>query len=802
MTKHFFYRLPQAAVMIFSALAIFGLTLSGARAAAPQSPDVVQGSLGRHVGDFTLRDFRGKEHSLAGLPAGPIVVAFLGVECPLVKLYVPRLAELAREFESRGVTVLGVDANQQDSVTELAAFAREYKLDFPILKDADQAVMAQFGAVRTPQVFVLDAGRTVRYVGRIDDQYGFTSTGQNYQMPQPKRRDLAAALDELLAGGAVSVAVTDSPGCRIGKRREAVANAQVTYAGQVAAILDKHCVSCHRPGQIAPFPLTSYEETLGWGEMILEVTSTHRMPPWHASPEVGHFRNEARLADEELAALEQWVADGSPEGDATQRPTPPTFAEKWMITEPDQVIAMADKPYDVPAEGVVEYQHFIVDPGWTEDKWISAIEPRPGNPAVVHHILLFVQKPKGVVGGPSGRLSNEFLAAYAPGFRPEVLNDEQARFVPAGSKLIFQMHYTPNGAPQQDLSTLGLVFADGAKIKKEVLVQSAANYSFRIPPGDANYGVTGEYTFGRKSMLLSLMPHAHLRGKSFLFEALYPDGKREVLLDVPNYDFGWQTSYQLAEPKLMPAGAKLIAKAHFDNSPENLNNPDPAAEVTFGEQTFEEMMIGFFEMSLADQDLTRSPTEAGSRIAEFAAIYKANGGQLSKDALLGASGALHEATDDYFHFMSQKLCEQLPQIDRVCITYVEDGKLRLWRRHEENDFKGPLRSTTTRIAAKGQALADFAQRSEPQVVNDLKAAGGSAMRQMASHDVKSSLHLPIEAHGRRGTLNFWSTDAQAFPPEAVKWIESLRDKLGTADPLDLIARRGADNPDDLNDTDE
>ena len=152
--------------------------------------------------------------------------------------------------------------------------------------------------------------------------------------------------------------------------------------------------------------------------------------------------------------------------------------------------------------------------------------------------------------------------------------------------------------------------------------------------------------------------------------------------------------------------------------------------------------------------------------------------------------------------MTQKLCEQLPQIDRVCITYVEDGKLRLWRRHEENDFKGPLRSTTTRIAAKGQALADFAQRSEPQVVNDLKAAGGSAMRQMASHDVKSSLHLPIEAHGRRGTLNFWSTDAQAFPPEAVKWIESLRDKLGTADPLDLIARRGADNPDDLNDTDE
>lgn len=773
--------------------------LSSAMAAAPQSQDSPTTTVGQTIANFALRDYRGMEHSLADLPAGPVVVAFLGVECPLVKLYAPRLVQLASAYADRGVTFWGIDSNQQDAVTELAAFARLHQIEFPLLKDADQTAMQQFAATHTPQMFLLDAERTVRYAGRLDDQYGFTAAGQSYQMPRPKRRDLAVALDELLAGKAVTVPQTQSPGCRIGRMRAAAVNASVTYTGQVAAILDKHCVGCHRPGQIAPFPLTSYAETLGWGEMIVEVTSSRRMPPWHASPKVGHFKNAALLSEEELATLARWVYDGAPEGDPSLRPAPPTFAQGWMIAEPDQVIAMADKPYDVPAEGVVEYQHFVVDPGWLEDKWISAIEPRPGNPAVVHHILVFVRKPKGRIGGPSGRLSNEFLAAYAPGFRPETLSEDQARFVPAGSQLVFQMHYTSNGSPQQDLSTLGVSFADPAKIKKEVLVQSAANYSFRIPPGNAHYEVAGEYTFGRKSLLLSLMPHAHLRGKDFQFEAVYPDGQRELLLDVPQYDFGWQTSYQLAEPKLMPAGTKLAATAHFDNSPENLNNPDPTAEVTFGEQTFEEMMIGFFEMSLADQDLTRSATEAGSRLAEFTAIYKANNGALTQDALLGVSGALNPKTDAYFHFLSGELAELMPQLDRVCITYVEEGKLCLWRLHEQNNFKGPLRSMTTRLSAKGQALAEFAQRSEIQVVNDVKAAGGSVMRQMASHEVKCSLHLPILANGRQGTLNLWSTDPQAFPPEVVQWIESLRDKLGTADPLDIVARRGADRPEDLND---
>lgn len=779
------------------------LALQAAGTALAATPRVAPvDALGRRIESLSLRDFRGREYSLAEFPPGPLVVAFVGVDCPLVKLYLPRLVELSQKYRAQGVSFVAVDANQQDSITELAALARQYNLEFPLLKDADQAVMQEFGAERTPQVFVLDAGRTVRYAGRIDDQYGFTATNQNYQLPEPKRRDLAEALDELTAGREISQPLTESPGCRIARRREAPAAAEVNYAEHVAAILDRHCVSCHQPGQIAPFPLTSYEETVGWSEMIVEVTQLRRMPPWHAAPGVGHFKNTARLTDDELAVLEKWAQAGAPAGDLSRRPAPPVFAQGWMIPEPDQVVAMADKPYDVPAEGIVEYQNFFVDPGWTEDKWIRAIEPRPGNRSVVHHILVFVKKPKGVVGGPSGRLSNEFLAAYAPGFRPEVLSEDQGRFVPAGSQLIFQMHYTPTGAPQQDLSTMGIAFADPAKIKQEVLVQSAANYSFRIPPGEANYEVTGEYTFGRNSVLRSLMPHAHLRGKDFQIEALFPDGARELLLDIPHYDFGWQTSYQLTEPKPMPAGTKLLVRAHYDNSSDNLNNPDPTIEVTFGEQTFEEMMIGFFEMSLADQDLTRSPTEAGSRLSEFAVIHKSNGGKLADDMLMAASGALHAQTDDYFHFLTMRLGEVLPQLDRACITYVEDGKLRLWRLHEMHDFKGAFRSPATRLSAKGQALAEFAVASGPTVVQDIKSAAGSIMRQMAGREVKSSLHLPIEVDGRRGTLNLWSTDAQAFPPEAVEVVQRVTQKLGAADPRDIIGRHGAEEPRERTDEDD
>ncbi len=261
-----------------------------------------------------------------------------------------------------------------------------------------------------------------------------------------------------------------------------------------------------------------------------------------------------------------------------------------MAGEPDQVVYMSDEPYRVAAEGTVEYQYFVVDPGWTEDKWIQVAEPRPGNRAVVHHILCFVRSD---AAGDIG-LDDSVAIGWAPGLSPQAYKRDTALFVPAGAKLLFQMHYTPNGTEQLDRSYVGFQFAKPADVKYLVSGGSAQAGDFKIPAGDDDHAVSAVYEFDRDQLLLSLLPHMHLRGKSFRYTAQYPDGKQEILLDVPRYDFNWQLRYQLTEPKLMPKGTKLKCVAHFDNSEENMVNPDPTVDVTWGDQTWEEMMIGFF----------------------------------------------------------------------------------------------------------------------------------------------------------------------------------------------------------------
>ena len=336
---------------------------------------------------------------------------------------------------------------------------------FPILKDLNQQVADAAGATRTPEVVVLDENHRIRYRGRIDDQYGFQDT-VSYQKTEPEVFDLTDALDALLSKEPVATTEAAAAGCLIGRNLEPVADSDVTYSNQIARIMNTNCVFCHREGQIAPFTLTSYDDVAGWASMIEEVVREQRMPPWHANQKYGHFENDARLSDGDKELISRWVTNGAPEGDPADLPKPPQFAEGWMIPEPEEVVYMRDEPFAVPATGVVDYQMFLVDPGWTEDKWIKAIEPRPGNPAVVHHILIFVLPPDGNLASGLGS-GNDFLGAYAPGLRPEPLGEGMARLVPAGSKLIFQLHYTPNGSPQTDRSYCGFVFADPEEVRKE-----------------------------------------------------------------------------------------------------------------------------------------------------------------------------------------------------------------------------------------------------------------------------------------------------------------------------------------------
>jgi peroxiredoxin len=549
------------------------------------------------VGDFKLHDYLGQAHCLSDHAGSKLVViAFLGTDCPLANRYADRLVELARQYGRRGVAFVGIDSNQQDSLAQLAHLARLHHIDFPLLKDPGNAIADRLGARRTPEVFVLDAARVVRYRGRVDDQYGV-----GYARLAPTRRDLAAALDELLAGRCVSRPVTESSGCYIGRVQRASPRGEVTYARQVAHILQRRCVACHRGGGIAPFALTSYHDAAGWAETIREVVADRRMPPWDANPKYGRFADDPSLSEEERQLLDRWVANGVPEGDPRDLPEPPRFAEGWRIRRPDVVIQMP-QAFTVPARGTLPYKYFTVDPGFHEDRWIQASEVRPGNPSVVHHVVVIVQPP----GAPSperhGGIGDP-VAVGAPGAPPMTFPEGTARLVPAGSKLVFQMHYTPNGVAQSDWTSVGLVFADPRTVRRAMKADMAINFKFRIPARAADYRADAAYGFRQDSILYALYPHMHLRGKSFRMTAVFPDRRREVLLDVPRYRFDWQNRYALAEPKAIPEGTILLCEAHFDNSADNLSNPNPDVAVGFGEQTWDEMLVGYFDMALAYQDL-------------------------------------------------------------------------------------------------------------------------------------------------------------------------------------------------------
>lgn len=556
------------------------------------------------VPDFSAKTFRGQPWSLQEQDAEIIVLAFLGTECPLARLYGPRLQQLQEEFADRGVAIVGVNSNRQDSVTEITAWATRHEIRFPVLKDAGNRVADLVQAERTPEVVLLDADRNIRYRGRIDDQY-LVGRSRN----EVRRKDLAIAIQEVLAGKDVTVDQTQALGCHIGRVKKSTPRGDVTYSNQIARIFNRRCVECHREGQIAPFTLTDYESVIGWEDTILEVIADNRMPPWFANPKHGSFRNDARLSDEEKQLIQTWVQNGMPEGDPGRLPDPPEFAEGWRMEEPDEVIHVRHKPFEVPAQGVVDYQYFVQDPGWTEDKFICAAEARPDNVEVVHHILAYIIPPGE---DPARTRRRRVIVGYAPGAPPQILKQGTAIHVEAGSRILFEMHYTPNGTAQKDLSYIGLKFLDRSEVKKLLRGRMAIETKFEIPANASDHVVTANYRSKRDELLLEMSPHMHLRGKSFRYEAFYPDGRREVLLDVPNYDFNWQLAYELREPKLLPRGTRIHCRAVFDNSADNPVNPDPNEPVTWGDQSDEEMMIGFFNTV----DATRADTaERGSQTA-------------------------------------------------------------------------------------------------------------------------------------------------------------------------------------------
>lgn len=395
-----------------------------------------------------------------------------------------------------------------------------------------------------------------------------------------------------------------------------------TYHKDVLPILQKRCQECHRPGEAAPMSFLTYQDTRPWAKAMRNALLSKKMPPWFADPNHGSFANDRRMSQAEIDTLVAWADANAPEGNAKDAPAPVKFADGWTIGKPDAVFEMPND-YKVPASGTVDYSWIVVPTNFTEDKWVEKIEVRPGNRSVVHHIVLISRAPgsnymsqakpgipfipgpgKPMNGKDTGRGmfmylggSIEMVSVYVPGGVAYETRPGQARLIKAGSDLIFQMHYTANGKEAVDRSRVGIVFAKSTP-KERIVNTFIANPMLRIPPSEPNAEVVARVPIYEDVTLQSMFPHMHVRGKAMEYRVTYPDGKKETLLNVPAYDFNWQLTYQLKQPKLLPKGTQFEVVAHFDNSPNNRHNPDPKQEVRWGEQTWEEMLAAFVDFAI------------------------------------------------------------------------------------------------------------------------------------------------------------------------------------------------------------
>ena len=385
-----------------------------------------------------------------------------------------------------------------------------------------------------------------------------------------------------------------------------------TFSKDVAPILYKNCATCHRPGEAAPMSLLTYKDARPWAKSIRQFVSAGTMPPWHSTQPRGVFSNDRRLSETDKNTLINWVDAGAPEGDAKDLPPAPKFVEGWQIGKPDVVLAMA-KPFDVPAKGTVQYQYFQVPTNFTEDKWVQAMEIRSTAPSVVHHVIVYMKAPgmqrvaafKPVIpmmpqrNRPANAEAEQkaeqagpgvWLIGKAPGSEPMIFKPGEAMKVAAGSVLTFQMHYTASGKAATDQTSVGLIFAKEPP-QREIHAEVFANPMLKLPAGSPDTAIDTAIEFTEDTHIISLIPHTHLRGKSWEYRLIYPDGRSEVVLNVPHYDFNWQTWYTFASPLAIPKGSRLEATAHYDNSVNNPANPDPKVDVRWGDQTWEEMQF-------------------------------------------------------------------------------------------------------------------------------------------------------------------------------------------------------------------
>ena len=550
-------------------------------------------AVGTLIPDVAFTDLDGKAGALSDFAhKQALVIAYTNASCPVCKRYGPKLGRLAKTWAKRGVAFLFVNPTPGEDPAVVRAARKAFGMDGRYVIDEGQRFSQALRATTTAEVFVLDAARTLVFRGAIDDQYGV-----GYALDAPTHGYLEPALEAVLAGRIPEYRATTAPGCTLEVAPRKPSASEVTWHKDVQRIVQDRCQVCHRPGENGPFSLMTYEQTKTHAAMVRYVVEERRMPPWFASGESLAMHNDHSLSARERALMLAWVAAGTPKGDEKDAPRPRTFTEGWKIGTPDAVVAIP-RAVDVPAEGTVKYQYQTIDTDFGEDKWIEAFEIRPSAPQVVHHVLVFAryprEHPRYREQPRNHRGLDGYFAAMVPGQTAFRFPSGTARFLPKGAQLRFQLHYTTNGEAVTDRTRLGLIFAKG-KPTHEMRTSGLANVGIRIPPGADNHREGTSRMLPVAARLYGFTPHMHVRGKAFRYEALLPDGTKRTLLDIPRYDFNWQLHYRLAEPLDLPAGTRLVATAWYDNSKKNPANPDPTRTVGWGDQTWDEMMIGYVD---------------------------------------------------------------------------------------------------------------------------------------------------------------------------------------------------------------
>ena len=570
-------------------------------------------------------DVHGKSYALNNQPTVQLTaVVFMSVDCPISNKYVPELNRLAKlAAANENVQFFGVISDPTVSLAKAAAFAKEYDLAFPLLFDATGELAARLVPTITPEAMLLDRSGRIVYRGRIDDRF----IDLRKQNPEVKTHDLEDAAKALLAGKAPAVAKTQAVGCYFEAwGKDFPVPKIVTYNRDIAPILNANCVQCHRDGEIAPFSLMTYQTAAKHARQIARVTDERLMPPWKAQPGFGHFAEERRLSDREIATIAAWAKADAPAGDPADLPPPPVFTSEWVLGKPD-VEAVMTEAFPVPAEGRDAYRVFSIPIDVPEDKYIIAFQFKPGATAVVHHALLYLddkhqarelakastdglpgyQSFGGVKFRPSGS-----IGVWAPGATPYFLPDGVGKPIHKGTDVVMQVHYHPNGKPHIDKSKLAIYFAK-KPVTKIAVSFMLSNGAIDIPPGEAHYNrVAMLGPLPADVTLMGVGPHMHLVGKKMKVIATLPDHTIVPLINITDWDFRWQDQYRFAEPIKLPKGTLVSLEAEYDNSTNNPDNPsNPPKRVRRGEQTTDEMCICFFNYTVDDAPLKPNSKATG-----------------------------------------------------------------------------------------------------------------------------------------------------------------------------------------------